>query len=246
MSDTIENIIPEAEQEEATASKQIVIEVNNPTAEEMAGITESIKVNYDFDVIVKASKFNFKKSVDKATGIETVRKPVELAVPYPSVEGIVVILEKGGKGLELLVEAIESVVNTAAREILFDGTDLNAATFPVEKLSWEFIANIPKVQRRGSGIPKETWDAFQADYVECMPEATGKTLEQIANAAKILAAKLSAVRTNEAVLQLLVGQLAIYAEHSPNIEEYAECVEFLLNKADTLLNVSEEELLANL
>ena len=226
--------------------KTQVIEVENPTEEEMKGILENIKVNYDFKVVTKPVNFNFKKSVDKVTGIETIRKPVQLAVPYPSVEGVVDILEKGGKGLELLMEAIEGVVNSAARDLLYEDEKLNAATFPVDKISWEYIANLPKAQRRGGGIPKETWENFAQDYVEVMPAVTGKTLEQVANAAKILMNKLQQVRTNEPVLNLLVEQLAIYAENSPNIEEYQDCVAFLLNKADTFLNVSEEELLANL
>lgn len=223
-----------------------VIEVQNPTDEEMAGISENIKVNYDFDVTVKATKFSFKKSEDKETGIIIERKPVELAIPYPTVEGIVAILEAGGEGLELLLESMETVVNSQARSMLFDDLEATAATFPVEKLSWDFIAKIPKVQRRGTGIPKETWDAFKLDYLSVMPEATGKTLDQTANAARLLAGKLASVRTNPPVLKLLVGQLAIYADVSPNVAEYVECVEFLLNKADTLLNISEEEWLANL
>lgn len=223
-----------------------VIEVTNPTTEEMAGICDHIKVNYDFAVTIRPVNFNFKKSKDKVTGIETDRKPVQLAIPYPSVEGIVSILETGGKQLELLLEVMETTVNAAARELLYDDLTLTAATFPVDKLSWDFISNIPKVARRGGGIPKEVWEGFAQDYVEVMPDITGKSIEQVANAAKILAGKLSAVRTNEPVLQLLVAQLGIYAENSENIEEYQDCVAFLLNKAETFLNVSPEELLSAL
>jgi len=244
MSDTEQ--VTTQETEAATQATTNIIDVQNPTAEEMAGITESIKANYNFDVDVKPVNFNFKKSKDKATGIETIRNSVQLAMPYPSVQGIVNILETGGKQLDLLMDAVETIVNSAARELLYDDTSLTAATFPVDKLSWDFIANIPKVQRRGGGIPKETWEAFGQDYCEVMPSVTGKTPEQIANAAKILQNKLAAVKTNEAVLNLLVEQLAVYMDASPNAAEYQECVEFLLNKADTFLNVSEEELLANL
>jgi hypothetical protein len=228
---------------------QIVIPAVNPTAEDMTGIIEHINVNYNFKVNTKPVNFNFKKTKDKITGIETIRDTVQLAIPYPSVDGIVEILQKGEKGLELLIEAMENVVNTAARDLLSDGPEghaLNAATFPTEKVSWEAIANQPKAQRRGGGIPKETWEAFATDYVEVMPEATGKSIEQVANMAKILVGKLSACRTREVVLNLVVQQLALYAEHSPNIEDYQECVAFLLNKAETFLNVSDEELTANL
>lgn len=230
----------------------VILEVQNPTAEEMAALMENVKVNYDFNVLVKPVAFNFKKSKDKLTGIETVRKPIELAVPYPSMEGIVAILEAGGKGLELLVEAMETVVNTAARDILSEdahvGTEnaINAANFPVEKLSWEFIANLPKAQRRGGGIPKETWEDFAKDYIEVMPSITGKTMDQVVAASKLLLAKLGPVRTNEPVLTLLQQQLALYVEHSPSVEDYAECVAFLSQKAETFLNTSPEELLANL
>lgn len=230
----------------AKESKQQVISVENPTPEEMKELTENIKVNYNFDVNVKSTQFNFKKSKDKETGIETIREPVVLAVPYPSVQGIVAILEAGGKGLELLQDAIETVVNSQARDLLYEDTALTAGTFPVEKCAWEFIANIPKAQRRGGGIPKEIWEAFGQDYVEVMPEVTGKSIEQVTNAAKILVSKLASVKTNEPVLNLLVEQLAVYAEKSPNIEEFEECVAFLINKADTFLNIKEEELLANL
>ncbi len=223
-----------------------VIEVANPTPEEMTELTGTIKANYNFDVDVRPVNFNFKKSKDKDTGIETVRSTVQLAIPYVSVAGLVAIIEKGGKGLDLLLEAMASVVDSAARDLLYEDLSLNAATFPVDKISWEAIANLPKAQRKGGGIPKEVWEAFGQDYCEVMPAATGKKPEQVANAAKIMQNKFGAVKTNEAVLKLMVEQLAIYSEATENLPEFQDCVEFLVNKADTLLNVSDEDLLANL
>jgi hypothetical protein len=235
-----------SEETQVKAPETLVIEVANPSAEEMKALMADIKVNYDFDVVVKPTDFNFKKSKDKETGIETVRKTVQLAIPYPSVQGILDILEKGGKSLELLIESMESVVNDQARSLLYEDTELNAANFPVDKLAWEFIANMPKAQRRGGGIPKDTWEAFVQDYCEVMPAVTGKTPEQVANASKLFMGKLQGAKTNEPVLKYLVEQLAIYSESSPNLADYVECVEFLLAKADTFLNISDEDLLANL
>ena len=223
-----------------------VIPATNPTSEEMVALCENIKINHNFKVDVKPTKFNFKKTKDKDTGVETVREAVTLAIAYPSIEGILAILEAGGKQLELLVDAVESVITQTARDIIADDISLNASNFPIEKITWEAIANMPKAQRRGGGIPKEVWEEFAQDYCEVMPAASGRKLEQVANMSKILLNKLSNVKTNEAVLQLVIEQLSIYAENSPNFEEYAECVEFLLNKADLFLNLSDEELLANL
>ena len=233
---------------EAVANAPVIIQVQNPTPEEMTALRELIANSIEYNVTVKDSTFNFKKSVDKATGIETIRKPVDLAIPYVNVDGIMAILEGGGKGLELLLEGMETIVNTQARSILADDDkgELNASNFPTDKLSWEFISNIPKVQRRGGGIPKETWEAFALDYVAVMPDVTGKKLEAVTNMAKILINKLSQVRTVPDVLNLCIEQLAIYAEHSENFADYSDCVEFLLNKAETFLNVSPEELLSAL
>tara|TARA_R110002096_G_scaffold124917_6_gene269936 strand:- start:3078 stop:3812 length:735 start_codon:yes stop_codon:yes gene_type:complete len=230
----------------STLPTKQVIEVSNPSPEEMKALCADIKVNFDFSVNVVDCVFNFKKSKDKNTDIEIERKPVSLAIPFVSVDGIIAILEAGGKQLELLQDAMENVVKAQAREILSDNYTLTAATFPVEKLSWKVISEIPKVQRRGGGIPKEVWEAFTTDYTACMPAATGKSLEQVANMAKILGNKLVAIRTHEAALQLAVEQLTIYTATSENVEEFQECIEFLVNKAENFLNVSDEELLANL
>ena len=223
-----------------------VIPATNPTPEEMAALCQNIKVNHDFNVDVKSVKFNFKKSKDKDTGLETVREALELPIPYPSIEGILAIMEGGGKGLELLVDAVESVITAAARDIISEDTSINATNFPLDKITWEYIANMPKAQRRGGGIPKEVWEEFAQDYVEVMPAATGKSVEQVTNMSRILLNKLANIKTHEPALQLVIEQLGIYMENSPNIEDYKECVEFLVNKADTFLNVSPEELLSNL
>ena len=250
----ISEIMPEVagEATETEETKQVVIKVPNPSKEEMAALLEDIKVKHDFDVDVKPVKFNFKKSKDSDTGIETIRNSVDLAIPYPSVQGIIAILEGEGeeegqnKGLELLVEAMEGIVNTAARDLLYEDTNLSAANFPLDKITWRAISLLPKAQRRGGGIPKETWAEFAKDYIAIMPEATGKSLEQVANAAKILHNKMAQAKTSKEVLTFLVGQLAVYVDNSPAAEDYEECVSFLLQKADTFLNITEKELLANL
>jgi len=240
---TTTEVIVEAGKEDITRH---TIAAPNPSKEEMAELLKNIQVNYDSKVDVKPIQFNFKKNTDKETGIETVRNSVQIPIPFPSVEGVVGILEAGGLQMELLFEAIYKIVTDAAREYLYEDVTFTAATFPIDLVTWDAISKQPKAQRRGGGIAKEVWEGFAKDYVNVMPSVTGKTVEQIANAAKILLGKLAQVKTNEPVLNLLVGQLAIYADNSENIQEYQECVEFLLTKANTFLNVTDEQLLANL
>ncbi len=244
--ETPQEVPTESAEVETAEPTPNVISVQNPSTEEMTSICADIKANFDFDVNVKPVKFSFKKTKDKDTGVEIIREAVQLAIPYLSVQGIITVLQDGGKELELLLEAIENVVNAAARELLYDDTTLNAATFPADKISWKAIANMPKAQRRGGGIPKETWDAFALDYASIMPEAAGKRMDQIEAALKVLMNKFANAKTNTPVLTVMIEQLTIYADASENIEEHSECVAFLLNKAETYLNVSPEELLGNL
>ena len=222
-----------------------VIKAENPTAEEMTAIIENIKVNHDFDVDVKSTTFNFKRSKDKDTNLETVREPLQIALAVPSVNGLVAILEAGGKQLELMLEIVENYVIAAARTLITDDLKINAANFPNEKVTFDFLANLPKAQRRGGGIPKEDWTAFAEDYIDVMPSLTGKPIEAVANMAKIMVNRLAVAKTNEPVLLLVTEMLGIYSG-TPNFEEHKEVVAFLLSKADDFLNISDEDLLANL
>lgn len=222
------------------------IPAQNPTKEEMAQICAAVTEEFAGNVTTSPVTFNFKKGKDEATGETFMREAVDLAIPVPNADGIVAILEAGGKLLELLLSAMEDVVTTQARKLISDDHTLNASNLPYEQLSWGFISNIPKASRTGGGIPKEVWEAFGADYIEVMQEAAGKTVEQATNAARMLTGKFAACKTNEKVLSYLVEQLSIYADTSSNVETYLPCVEFLLKKADALLNVSDEDLLANL
>ena len=199
--------------------------------------------NFDNKVDKKVVKFNFRP--DKELG--TKRAAVELTLLTPTVEGIIHILEQGGKGLELLLDSCANVIIDQARALLNDNDTITGdANFPLDKTTWAFISDIPPKERRGGGIPKETWEEFRVDYVAVMPTATGKTPEQIGNAAKLLIGKFQACKTAKPVIALLKDQLTIYVEQSPNAEQFVECVTFLVDKAETLLNLSEADLLSNL
>ena len=222
--------------------------MNQPVqhSQENAATPEPITANFNNQVDAKEFKFNFKKVRDENTGLETKRPSVELTLPVPSVEGIIAILETGGKSLELLLESVTDVIASRAREIVNEKEDINQANFPFDQLAWEVIANLPKAERRGGGISKDTWEDFSKDYISVMPSVTGKTAEQVGNAAKILLNKFNAVKTNKPVLKMLKAQLGLYASNSPNAEMYVDCISFLLDKAEALINMDDATLLANL
>lgn len=203
--------------------------------------TQPINAAYNKFLDEKEVKFSFRTVKDEATGLESKRPTIEQKIPVPSVEGIISILEAGGKQLELLLDTVADVIYGRAREVLADDEKLTEV--PLDQLTWEIIANLPKAERKGRGIPKDVWEDFSKDYIAVMPSVTGKTAEQVGNAAKILLNKFAQVKTNKPVINLLKGQLALYLNSSPNAESYSECVEFLVNKADTLLAADEAALL---
>lgn len=213
---------------------------------EMNEQTTPLRVNFDNKLDFKSAKFNFRKVKDAETGVETKRATVELdKLPVPSVEGIVAILETGGKALDLLLEAVQEVVVNRARDVINDSDSITTENFDYSTLDWNAIANLEKEDRR-SGISKETWDDFAADYVTVMPAISGTTKEQAANAAKIFAGKFASIKSKKDVIAKLKLRLAVYAEHSPKAAEFAECIDFLFKKADKLIEAKEESLEDNL
>ena len=212
----------------------------------MTDQANQIQANFDNKVDIKEYKFHFKTVKDKESGIETKRPTIEMKLPVPSVEGIIAILEAGGKELELLQSAVEAIIVSQARSILGDNETMTAETFPLDQCLWNFIANMPEAEKRGRGIPKEVWEEFAADYIEVMPAITGKTSEQVALAAKLFLNKFQQVKTNKPVIDKLREQLAVYANNSKQAENFIDCIKFLDDKAEDLLQADETALLANL
>lgn len=211
----------------------------------MENVTSSTpEANFNKFIDMVEAKFHFKKTTDEA-GNETKRPTVELKLPVPSVEGIMDILTKEGneKELDLLRDAINDVVFQRARELVNDNEAISQENFPFEEVLWEKIANLPKAERRGGGISKETWEDFAKDYIAVMPGATGKAQDKVALAAKVFLNKFNAVKTDKKVLALLKAQLAIYITASPKADEFVECVDFLDKKAQALIEADSSNLL---
>lgn len=230
-----------------TTSTETTVAANPvATPEQVAQLHATIKANFNNLVDITPTKFHFRKVKDEASGVETKRPTVELPLPVPSIEGIIAILENGGKPLELLVDAVASVIVEQARDFINNNETVTADNFPYDTLSWDFIANLPKAERKGGGIAAEMWADFAKDYVAVMPAVTGKTKESVELAAKVFLTKFSTCKTNKPVLTLLKGQLTIYINNTPNGEQFAECVQFLDTKAQTLLTTDTTNLLAAL
>lgn len=204
---------------------------------------EEIKANFNNKVDVVETSFHFRKVVDPETKIETKRNSVVLPLPTPSVEGLIDIIQTGGKQLDLLLEAARDVVVDIARDYINNNEDANAGNFPYSILSWEAIANLPKAERRGGGISKEVWEDFAKDYIAVMPSLINKDIKAVETAAKLFLTKFSTIKTNKKVLEKLRDYLAVYINNTTRGEEFVECVDWLTKKIDNLLETGDQALL---
>lgn len=197
-------------------------------------LTPDLVTNSDF-------KFHFRKDE-----LGNKRPSIELTIPVLTKHGILAALKAGGKQADLLVETVANVIYQQQRSIIADDPDYTADKFDPAKVTWEFIANIPRSERTGSGIAKEVWEAFAKDYTAVVITHAGKTAEQAANAAKILVAKFQQVKTNKAVISKLVDNINIWFTNTQNAEDFADVYKFLTDKAETLLKADDNALLENL
>jgi hypothetical protein len=237
MSDTSQEVVVNETNTQAPAATPEQI------AAQTAALHETIKANFNNKVDVVPTKFHFRKVKDEKSGVETKRPTIEIPIPVPSMEGIVDILQAGGKQLSMLYEAVATVIIEQARDYINDNETVTADNFPYATLTWEAIANLPKAERRGGGIAKELWEDFAKDYQAVMPAVLNKPVAAVELACKVFLTKFTAVKTDKKVLALLKSYLAMYINATPNAEQFMECVDFLDKKAAALLEADSSNLL---
>lgn len=256
----------ESEQIMNDAAPAAIVDEKAAAAAAQEALKQRIQAKYDNSITVMPASFFFKTQevidpVTKKPEIEikdgkevkkTRRRPtVNLLLPVQSVEGIVNILsngdtEQGKKDLALLLDVVQEAQIQRARELVNEDENISQENFPMEKISWAEIANMPRGERRGGGISKETWEDFGKDYLAVMPEVLSKPVETIEKHVSILLNKLNLVRDRKEVLELMRSNLALYLTKSSNAENFQECVEFLEKKAKNFLEFDTSQYLQNL
>lgn len=207
-----------------------------------------IVANHNPLVDKKEVTFNFRKVKNEETGVESKRESVTATLHIPSVEGIVKILENGGKGLELLQSAVEAILTDYAKQLLADDPSLTTANFPIDLVDWDKIANLPETERKGRGIAKEVWEDFIKSYVETMPAVIGKPVEVVKKQASILAQKFQPLKNHEKKNDLLpkfIEMLTLYTNSAPDAEQFTAPIEFLVKKAEEFMSADNSANLAD-
>lgn len=214
--------------------------------------TQGVQANFDNKIDVKETLFKFRASSTKVfndegdpvmvpeldkegkeTGKEVQKvdvrasREIKLNIPVLSVEGVVEVFEKGGRGLEFLMEVVHDVFLDRARDILAEDENMTADNFPFDQLTWEAIANLPKEVRRGAAnIAKEDWDNFATAYQNFMT-SVGLKKEAVSRQASVFKQKLRPIATRKDVLPQFALLLNIFLQKCPQAGEYTEVIEYL-------------------
>lgn len=158
-------------------------------------------------------------------------------------------IEKGEpatKESSLVLELMNAAITEQAREQVDSDLDFSQDKLDTGKLTWSYIANIPKSDRRGSGISKELWELFGANYISVLSAATTIAPEKIEKQAEILLGKYNKVKTNKKIVSQLAELVDTWFAQTELKEQFAPVYEFLTEKANLLVNASEEQLEAAL
>lgn len=202
-------------------------------------VTQEIVANVDKTVDMKEFEFRFNK--DK---MSNKRANVKLTAPVPSVEGLIDIIQKGGKDLELVLDGMYDTIRSVMSEIVSAKEDASQENFPFAEVTWSKIANMTKEDRRSSAIPSEVWEAFCKDYIAVMPGLTGKSVEAVTNATVVYVKKFAPWKTDKKTINLLKAQLALYAE-TANAEQFEPILTLLVRRADAYLGADDLTMVAS-
>jgi len=210
----------------------------------------------------KELSFHFRKDKEleeknpSAKG-KTKRTTFKVQLPLLTKAGLIAALSADDKSTELalekandaIIDRFRGMVNDKIENDVFNvetnkfGIDLKVSDFDLNELSFLKIAMLPKSER-GSGIPKEAWAAFVADYKEIMagekavallPDKKARPSEILEKHGVILGGKFNAVRSRKDVIGQMLGFLDVWVQVSENADEHLQCYEHLKAKGDALL-----------
>jgi len=174
------------------------------------------------------------------------RANVKLAIPFITFQGLVSGISEGDNAEKVrawVISLVNDAVVAQGREQVSDSEKpVNLQSeLDVSKLTMEAIALLPKSERGGAGISKETWEAFGKDYALVMV-AQGVRPEAVGKAVDILVRKLVPVKTNKKALAKLAVYINTWYANSTQQEEFADVFEYLKGRADQYLTIDDEAL----
>lgn len=170
------------------------------------------------------------------------RPTVSVEMDLPTSTDVVDLIQgEDAKVRSMLVEAVQSIVYNHVRGYVNDNTEFDQATLEAletdGKTSLEHIAHIPKADR--NVLSKDDLEQFAQDYIEYMPEITGKEVERVQAAAGLFVERFKRAAGDNNVLKVLQEQLSAFVEGAPDevVERNERVINWASGKLEELLSV---------
>jgi hypothetical protein len=187
-------------------------------------------------------KFNFKSRTlkdDNGTELGKTKKqaPIIANLITPTKEELVQVLSSEDvayqKVQQLIMDAVIQIQKDQARSQLDDiiesfGTDDSKVVTPEmldhDKLTLTYISNLEPAQRGARALSDEDKEAFYADYLQVMVQATGKEEKRIKAHIDLFQKPIKAKQNKDstAIMTTLVDQINVYLTASQQVEDTGE------------------------
>lgn len=170
------------------------------------------------------------------------RPAVAVEIVLPTTAGLVGILQgEDEKQINFLHDLVASAVQSHIRSFVENDTDFDQESYnkllEEGKVDLAAIANLPKSER--NTLSKEQLEEFAKDYIQYMPEITGKDVKRISSAAGLFVERYKRVAGDNAVLAVLQEQLGVFVENAPEevTSKHERAIGYLAEKVEELLSV---------
>lgn len=215
-----------------------------------------IEATLGADVSVFVETFNFRtskelpegadwpavttKEADPETGepIDVIkgykRESFPVALYRPTAAALASYLSDACPEQDTILEIIEDFIFSAAQDIISANPGMTAADFPLDKIAFAVLARLPK-EVKTRGLDKEELAAFCKDYIEVMPEITGKSAEVCALAAGAFEKRFSNVKTDQVAQKKLRAYLDLYIAKAPRAEAFQTVLGVLVQRLEQLM-----------
>lgn len=220
------------------------------TAENTA--TETVTPQVPTGMIAAPVKFNFKQRTIKgengAADKKMKKQPsVTAALPNFTAEYLAALFsdtsEDTIKARSLVLDYANEIFREQAKSQFEDvidsfGEDENlqvtAGHLDYDKLTLEYISNLPPAQRGRTAISDEEWNTLFKDYLNVMLQVTGKDAVRLNKHIEIFK-KPTRVKAQPDAMTVMVDQLDVYLAHSEMLEETGAAAKRLRDKFEAWL-----------
>ena len=217
----------------------------NTTPEEKPVIQRSQLTSKEFSFHFRTDKI--RDDEGKVIGVGRKHPEVKAILPVASAQAAIEALQAGGTECDMILEAIDAMVEVQARSQINDwreanglDKDLTATAFDLSKLTLNAIAVADKSGNQQ--LSDEDWTAFLDDYSHVMTQIVGYDPKKIKLHLAHLKVQLRRVKNDKTSVQRFVELLNVWASKTETLDDHEACYRYLIARATKYLKAEEKDL----